>query len=110
MTREEILKMDERELYYQFFRWFRPGNDEASWQWHADLMDNEPKEALWLCYQAEEKIKGMGKKEWMRYGVELVCLLIENVNDERTIDNEDVAHAHPRDRAKAILLTIEKEL
>lgn len=91
--RDEILKMDDRELYEELYNVLDP-DEGPTIRRHNEalhLADNK-KDALWACYQAEEKLDSMGLKA--KRG-EILCELVA-----------DVSHAHPKLRAQAILMTI----
>ena len=102
MTHDEIMKMDEKELYERVFL-FVLGDSQSNIE-NIHLNELSIKEALWLCYQAEEKIKEMGLDAVRAYGQNL-CTLLDYVgySDPPFI----LAHAHPIPRAQAILMTIE---
>jgi len=89
MNRDEILGMDDVELYISVSFWLFP-DKPAPIEWSRQV-------ALDLCYQAEEKIKEMNKPfTHIRHLAEV----IEGASEF------DLIRAHPRDRARAILLTL----
>jgi hypothetical protein len=107
--RNEIMGMGDRELYEGVIRFLHPRkkvivNIVDAWILNGAL-------ALWGCWKAEEKIKEMGLGA--KYAEELYNIMGRGLFRGDVIENVLFYlffhyHAHPRDRAKAILLTIEE--
>ena len=108
MTHDEIMKLDERELWKEIARFLdtEPGNIER----FAATWENWPERALWICYQAEEKLLHEDEEDvdntiWEDYGNNLDWFF--HKENKRSFRGADKAHYHPKIRAQAILLTIE---
>ena len=109
MTKDKILKMDDRGLYIAVMKFIDPNNWELPYKSYPCTSSGPPLFAfLAVCYQAEEKLLGMPNhlKMMSRYEDNLDSLLKE---EQRTWDEHGflLIHAHPRQRAQAVLLTIE---
>jgi hypothetical protein len=99
MTKDEIMKMDDHELLMKVWDW---ADKDGTTPFPNKLADQ-----LYLCYQAEEKIKEMGEEMWMKYGAYLSHNYpVKDVIEDHA-DIANVAHLYPRPRAQAILLTVE---
>ena len=106
MTKEEIMKMDDRELYRLVCEWMDDGLNSVP-------LPRTFAEKLACCYQAEEKLLEAGDKDklWARNLWKIT--FGENVNWDEVDgplvswwDIAIIAHKNPRDRARSILLTI----
>ena len=97
MTHDEIKKLDERELYEKLVEFAvdydTPTPKEiVAWCW------KDVTQFLGFCYRAEEKLFALGlKKEWGN----IISGIVLG-------DADDVIHAHPIQRAQAILMTTAK--
>ena len=111
---KKIMQMDERELYGEVYRFLHPKHKQPWLPFGVNETDLG--EMLRLCYQGEEKLKGIGlHKEYIRYMSQVAInkFIITGTRwSPKFMANEDdmfkIAHASPKDRAKAILLTIEE--
>lgn len=115
MTHDEIKKLGERELYERVFL-FVLGDSQANIQnIEIDPLRWSIKDALWLCYQAEEKLDSMGSK---RERGKILWKLLYGEGCGVRVDDQgfpiamwshiaSLTRVHPRQRAQAILMTIE---
>lgn len=113
MTREEIMGMDERELYEAIDKFVYPNiKGPENIKGFVSSFDDIHGIPFWSflarCYQAEEKIREMGGIKQKIYIAYLSQFVYEN---NKSTDYEEFifAHASPIDRARAILLTINEE-
>ena len=113
MTKEEIMQMDERELYESILWFLNPqngpwgGDDVRRYNDALEMIDRQDK-ALFLCREAEDKLEKLGDDIWKKYGEELEKQTRYHLGKLPFLS--DIAHAHPRDRARAILMTIGEKL
>lgn len=105
MTRDDVMKMDDRELISGLTNFLRPLGNKTTW---VRVCIQNMGAWLYLCYQAEEKIREMGLESWVRWGITLRKVVNESYGGI-SHGTEDFYHAHPRDRARSILLTINDE-
>ena len=114
LTKEQIMEASEEQLWKWFIEWL--------WGYcYKPLIEialNSQGIALSHCYQAEEKIRGMGKEE--RYAEILEFLILGEEHhvfgysafNDAIVYYDDlylVAHASPKQRCQAMLLTICEE-
>lgn len=109
LNREEILQMDEATLFIEVTKFVQEGNDEPQFPYFLD-------DKLAICYQGKEKLKEMGlEKDYVHYLADIgICgFIIEGTKWAPKImvhqnDIFKIAHAHPKQRAQAVLLTVEE--
>lgn len=108
MTREEIMKMDDRELYEKVVEFVvKDEIDSPTPQEIVGYCFRDIYKLLGWCYRAEEKIKKIKKNySYMR---KLTAILDSRARKEgrKIAGYFEFIHAHPRDRARAILMTVE---
>ncbi len=108
MARDDVMKMDDRAMYAalgKFLNNFPGEGDEILFSDPSDEKTFAFTLYLKKCYQAEEKIKEMGKE--VDYIANLDKLLALTNPDDFYKVMFNMTHSHPRDRARAILLTVE---
>ena len=107
---KEIMKTDDRELYIRLVLFIKDDHKHIqelvdSFGVESMYAGREPtlSEALWICYQAEEKLKEMGLDSNYTYNL---YLDIERGLELYPDSIFNLVHAHPIPRARAILMTI----
>ena len=110
MTKDEVMKLDERELFGKLLLFVYRDEDELKgfedeyfYNMAETLLDQRHR-LLEACYQAEEKIKEMGLTK--KYGDSLSKIIRILRPAISPWEFFDLAHAHPKPRAQAILLTL----
>ena len=98
MDKRTIMKMDDRELYGAVLDFVL--DDPSIPKGPSDMDINN---ALFRCYQAEEKLKEMGLDSNYTYNL---YLDIERGLELYPDNIFNLVHAHPIPRARAILMTI----